>query len=673
MVKITSCAQGDVLLNYTGSVPHIFWRLLKKCNYNCDYCLTSGGDHSCIFARCRLFAIANKITQFTCANIIFCGGEPTFHPFLPDIIQYLLYFSPKFSITVETNGSRTIGVYKNLLNKIAKGSLKFSINIHPAEANIEHILAVIGMFSENGYDVHLNLHVNSGDFNKIQKIYASLVSFYDIFPFSFAAISVNNDPNLKSWTEHANAELGAKSDIKLGGGKSTHIPSLLWADTVLKQIQIGQEFFCCPRSNVIRIEPDGSHYDSICPKAIPQLPLWKRESSFRIKPEVIPCCETGCAGSAIRFSNRKEGEEFVCSNTTYKAVQGRTDETLGAKMARARYHCLSVEYFSSSNQQSQFIDDVKWQDIGRVYEAIGTTRGKELFVFGIACLKHGRKDLAANERFRANYAVGLDSSSQSRSLSGVALKTPLTLASLQSLLPQLKRHKYDLHTLIEARYESWVSIPLTILDAVPGYVFEPAYDEDGSVWLHACHPDGKHAFLSPVMEATEFLADHAEASQKLVKERLDQLQLIRETVQSIDPSTTAIITFREILPEAVAFVRKLNLETMPPFIAVDVVNDPDNALSELRQQLNVAIFPVNERYGLPQKDYCLYSTLTSVHSHAHGLDRLVHLCIWQGLNAKLNIFAASLSQLSSRPANPQFVQNRLKDIARIDHTPLSIP
>lgn len=141
--------------------------LSNKCNYSCPLCLSQTHTIKKLIAlqskifldKLKLYSILAKNSQ-TLKFCTFAGSlsEPTLHPEFLDIVKYILKTHKNISLTIYTNGSANIQIYKTL-------SRVFSVS-----STVQHrlIFTVCGSSQE----LHQKYRTNSS----LQKI----IDIYDI-------------------------------------------------------------------------------------------------------------------------------------------------------------------------------------------------------------------------------------------------------------------------------------------------------------------------------------------------------------------------------------------------------------------------------------------------------------------------------------------------------------
>ena len=133
------------------------WRLTANCNYRYSYCFHygTGKKHPPQLPFSTLEQLKNAVDNIASLNrpwydIVFSGGEPTFHPHISELISMLheKLGERLNKILIITNGSRNETLYKRLAEISKQINTTLNISIHTDHVEMEHILNLIENLSE---------------------------------------------------------------------------------------------------------------------------------------------------------------------------------------------------------------------------------------------------------------------------------------------------------------------------------------------------------------------------------------------------------------------------------------------------------------------------------------------------------------------------------------------
>lgn len=290
---------------YKTDALHVFWSLLYTCNYKCSYCNKQRIQNNYILEKDKIIRILNNIIKIphTDYYINICGGEATLHPWLDDMIQYLISLPRNIKIDISTNGSMAPSRYLNLARYAPHNELGFTINVHPDYADLTHILTLVGALGERGYSIKVRLAARAKLSEKYALFYKILTQFQDNVPFSLMTgecqdpVSFGaNDVIADKFCSNTSSDMPGDTGVRPVEILSEFISP---SDVLLKRAEdppCYKNFYCCTGINILRIEPDGSYYGSLCDFSPCNPPLWQEniDSITRTLPEIIKCGRERC-------------------------------------------------------------------------------------------------------------------------------------------------------------------------------------------------------------------------------------------------------------------------------------------------------------------------------------------------------------------------------------------
>lgn len=92
---------------------HVYWTLSSVCTYSCSYCPPEFHDGK--YKYHPLEVIQKTFNKLPRANVMFGGGEPTFHP---DFERIVLEKPEHISISLLTNVSRPIAFWERIVDHL---------------------------------------------------------------------------------------------------------------------------------------------------------------------------------------------------------------------------------------------------------------------------------------------------------------------------------------------------------------------------------------------------------------------------------------------------------------------------------------------------------------------------------------------------------------------------
>ena len=273
----------------------IHWEILDGCNYKCSYCPVKDVLDNNFTPIEKLQHAVDEVLKIDKKfyNFIIYGGEPTFYPYLYELIEYIYSFDNK-NITIQliTNASKNLDYFKNLISHIKKEFFNMIISIHIEYANIEHIKEVAKLFYKNNLRILLKLMIIPDYKEKAYKYFDELIelrkySYFDLelsavqYSYSDPWIYKKYDSELLKWLNDSNQLI---ENTKLENldfiNKDLH-PDVYFSikeNDIIRDISINyilsnrlendfldfRGFYCCAGINMIHINKDGNYKAAYC-------------------------------------------------------------------------------------------------------------------------------------------------------------------------------------------------------------------------------------------------------------------------------------------------------------------------------------------------------------------------------------------------------------------------
>jgi len=154
-------------INITG----LYFEITDKCNFNCVYCYNDSTAKKSDYLSVEAYKMfIESIKEYGLEEIALSGGEPTFHPRLPEILE--INHSYGLYQTLITNGT---GVTKDLLPKVMYKDIYFKFTVDGYDSPTNDLLRgknsykitsnAIKLLVANGFQdrikVRCNLHLGN--------------------------------------------------------------------------------------------------------------------------------------------------------------------------------------------------------------------------------------------------------------------------------------------------------------------------------------------------------------------------------------------------------------------------------------------------------------------------------------------------------------------------------
>lgn len=431
---------GDPLLSNktVAGELHTSWRLLHACNLACSYCADSSNDDNIILDREKILAIADNILAFPhqAFDIRLCGGEPTLHPFLPDIIRHLLGARKRVSLTLETNGSMDVDFYLRLTGNINPASLKFDIHIQPSEADLENYLILAAALSEHHHPVHIHISHDPAQQARVENFYQAFAQLRRVTPFGLSLRQIEN-------VQYSGQQRKCQANAAAPGPLPGQIPAVL--PPAAQQSCKGM--YCCLGTKCLRIESNGSFYGSSCDMATQYLRFWEAGKNAAERVAGVVCCAQEICPGGInarlpKFESRREADEWLAQ---YKKLVSPAQETDAAGFRPPAAAIIASRLRNlqpgPQNQPSPAnfpaIPDLTQKysgAIAQIYASFVDESGRDLFLRAIKCLETG------NTRYLLSTNQAALNEKTPRDPSRVGdLEIPCEAQAIEDLLPRLAK------------------------------------------------------------------------------------------------------------------------------------------------------------------------------------------------------------------------------------------
>lgn len=126
----------------TSRWPHqdkikVEWNLGKRCNYDCAYCPAEIHDNISLHTDIEILkATVDKLVSLGDVRISLTGGEPTVHPKIAELIDYIKHVGVSW-LSITTNGTRKPEWYIN------QKADHWVYSLHFTEGNWQRVLSTI--------------------------------------------------------------------------------------------------------------------------------------------------------------------------------------------------------------------------------------------------------------------------------------------------------------------------------------------------------------------------------------------------------------------------------------------------------------------------------------------------------------------------------------------------
>lgn len=346
-----SIARAGAPEAFSGMPLEVNWGITYMCNYNCSYCFGHDPlDRSRFTSWAYLKKAVDHIAELNrdTVRFTFGGGEPTTHPDLGRLIEYIhRTFAKRLeSVHVISNGSRNPQFYDRLAENEEIDRVHFNISLHTESMELDHITSLIERLSHKApLYFSLMFHPQKKDF--VTLIHHELCRLRASYPFELGVLLLRRRPRFDrlderytsqdfAWRDRAAAEFGRAA---LAGPPIVYPPQrgyrgeLFWnyadparpykkmegkdRDTLFAEGDFNfRGMYCIPGSSLVCIDPDGSVSGARCGQAPKSHNIFE-ENPYRHKDFIYPlrCSAANCGCSTNdqlpKFASREEARDFA--------------------------------------------------------------------------------------------------------------------------------------------------------------------------------------------------------------------------------------------------------------------------------------------------------------------------------------------------------------------------
>ncbi len=150
--QVDSISSPYSILPRNFPYPTILWDIGRKCNYDCSYCWPAVHNAKELHVETNLFLstcekIINEFSPKFVKTFCFSGGEPTLHPGIQDILQYL--HDKKQRVLLTTNGSMPSSKWEKLTPYINVAQMSAHFEFINKDRFIKNVEIILNTFSKS--------------------------------------------------------------------------------------------------------------------------------------------------------------------------------------------------------------------------------------------------------------------------------------------------------------------------------------------------------------------------------------------------------------------------------------------------------------------------------------------------------------------------------------------
>lgn len=399
------------------------WKLVEGCNYACSYCHLENPRVQESFSSEQLLTTARHILELGRPHYLFrlYGGEPTIHPFFPDLLHYLRGSGQSLSIEVNTNASRSLDYFRHLSSLVVPSTLHLQLSVHPEYISFSHLEEVLTFLVKAGHSCEVDLVFLPTHKARCRDYYAQLCSLRVQYAFHLScsflyqgeALSTLDPEYTKEdiqWARQASESF--KHAARQSGLNS---PDLEEYKKVYYQLRCGEEvrmipdeseidfperftdFYCCAGANFLHIEPDGTFRGGDCSAIAAQSgKIYQEKLDYTTLPHLVRC-KGNCNGASCavlpKFRQAAEAEKCLkeykeraigLRQAVHLVPKPFSPEPTPEQRILARFKRLETIQTLKSPLESSLVKrrllEDRLKDITIIYDTLADTESRTVFL-----------------------------------------------------------------------------------------------------------------------------------------------------------------------------------------------------------------------------------------------------------------------------------------------------
>ena len=226
---------------------YVYWDIIQDFS-----AIDSSQEDACIFVRERFFRTAKAIFALEKPSYIITisGYEPTCHPLLPDLFEFLFAQKASVHVLLRTDASRDEAYFKNLLQHCPQNTCELVISLNPEEHDENHIEKILDLAVQKKQRAQLTLYSTETNEASVRDWVKQLTVLRKTLPFGLRLSDAGGSQKIPSGLEDVFTAFSVAA--KQG-------PALLPPFALPRAILIDEDCYCCVGANFLYIAPNGQY------------------------------------------------------------------------------------------------------------------------------------------------------------------------------------------------------------------------------------------------------------------------------------------------------------------------------------------------------------------------------------------------------------------------------
>lgn len=373
------------------------WQLLESCNYACEYCHLENPNKQETFSRGRVLGIARRLLELGRPAYLFriTGGEPTLHPYFPELVRFLFHAGKSVRLIFDTNGSRKPNYYQTVLYSAPPASVRVDVSVHVGKTSPEQLQGVIEAVVAAGQGCHVQFLYIPELADMARRYHAALTALRALLPFTLETTClvqldsgiIDNAYTASDRVWLAEAE---KTFARAAERANVTTPDFDWlGENTLEAVTSDADYLCLG-ATYLRIDAQGMTDGGVSHSGEPVRRIDAANDNFEELAEIVESAKSSGDEDVLalipRFRHEQEARDFLADFRSraenWRRSAGSVPDPLhpeptAEQLVSVRLRRLDAAYGLSGETE-------RLSDVAKVYAALVDDRSRDVY---LRCLR----------------------------------------------------------------------------------------------------------------------------------------------------------------------------------------------------------------------------------------------------------------------------------------------
>lgn len=373
------------------------WQLLESCNYACEYCHLENPNKQEIFSRGRVLGIARRLLELGRPAYLFriTGGEPTLHPYFPELVRFLFHAGKSVRLIFDTNGSRKPNYYQTVLYSAPPASVRVDLSVHVGKTSPEQLQGVIEAVVAAGQGCHVQFLYIPELADMARRYHAALTALRASLPFTLETTClvqldsgiIDNAYTASDRVWLAEAE---KTFARAAEQASVIAPDFDWlGENTLEAVASDADYLCLG-ATYLHIDAQGMTDGGVSLSGKPVRRIDAANEDFEDLAEIVESAKSSGDEDVLalipRFRHEQEARDFLADFRSraenWRRSAGSVPDPLHPEPTAE--HLVSVRLRRLDAAYGLAGETERLSDVAKVYAALVDERSRDVY---LRCLR----------------------------------------------------------------------------------------------------------------------------------------------------------------------------------------------------------------------------------------------------------------------------------------------